>query len=503
MEKIITKNPVIAVLGHVDHGKSSLLEAIKEEIRITARESGGITQHIGAYEIEYPLESKEGKKITFIDTPGHQAFSTIRERGAIAADIAVLVVDASEGVKEQTKEAIEIIKKAEIPMIVALNKIDKANAQPEWVMGELKKYGVVVDKIGGDVPVVKTSAKTKEGVADLLDVILLVAEMESLKANLSAPARGIIIEGIMDKKSGPVAMAIVRDGTLKEGDIIGSDSTVGKVRNMQNFRGEKIREAFPSQPIKILGFEKVPSAGEEFFVFPNIQEAKNRIRKEEKVKERIMANKDEENGNILNIIIKADVIGSLEAIRGIVEAMDNEEVKIKILKGEVGAVNSSDILEAETFKAVIFSFRTKIDNNIKQTAKQKKVKIIYSDVIYELVELLKKEIEKRIKPEIKRIDLGKMKVLVVFKKSKAGQIVGCRVIDGEITKDTFAEVRRAGELLGVGKIKSLQQDKKDIASANKGREVGIFFDGKVDLEENDILSVYKEEKVKKRLEESS
>ena len=497
-----TKAPVVAVLGHVDHGKSSLLEAIRSEIRITSRESGGITQHIGAYEIEYPPGSKEAKKITFIDTPGHQAFSKIRERGAVVADIAILVIDASEGVKEQTKEAIEIIKNAEIPMIVTLNKIDKPSAQPEWVMGELKKYDVVVDKLGGDVPVVKTSAKTKEGIDDLLETILLVSEMENLEASPGSPARGIIIESIMDKNRGPVIIGVVRDGTLREGDIIASNTTVGKVKGLYDFQDQKIKEAGPSKPIKLLGFENLPKAGDEFFVFPTIDEARQMVeksKKEIKTQNRSFGDSDSEEKNKLNIIIKTDVAGSLEAITGIVNSLEQDEVKINILEGKVGMVNLSDITEAETFGAVIFAFRVKPNNQIRQVAKQKKVKIVYSEVIYELIEQIKRELEKKIKPEIKRIDLGKMKVLLIFKKNKDGQIVGCRVIDGEITKGTFAEIVRAGEMLGIGKIKSLQQNKKDIPSAGKGKEVGILFESKVDLEENDILNVYKEETVKKTL----
>jgi len=506
---LISKPPVVVVLGHVDHGKSSLLEAIKKEIRITNRESGGITQHIGAYEVEKvpSIGSGQVKKITFIDTPGHEAFSAMRSRGAKVADIAILVIDAAEGVKNQTKEAIEAIRRAQIPMIVALNKIDKPQAQPDFVKHELQREGVVVESLGGKVPSVNISAKTGQGIEELLETILLMAEIEDLKADISIPGEGTIIESSLNSKSGPVASLIIEKGKLKEGDILGTSSVVGKAKRITDFQGKLLKEVLPGQPCQILGFEEVPKVGEKFKVYPNLETARNEIAKaKEKEKEELkesstkgMSLQKQEEKKVLNIVLKADFLGSLEAIEDILKTIPQEEVSLRIVKSGVGNIGISDIQTAENSGGKIFGFRVKLDETAKNYSQQKKIRPKIFEVIYELVEGVKGEMSKMLSPEIKRVDLGKVKILVLFKKGKEGQIIGGRVIDGEITKDSLAEVKREDEIIGKGRIKSLQQEKRDIASAGKGKEVGMLFQGDVDVQEDDILLVFKEEREKKTI----
>jgi len=495
-DNLIIKPPVVVVLGHIDHGKSSLLEAIRKEITITAREAGGITQHIGAYEIEH-----QGKKITFIDTPGHEAFSAMRLRGAKVADIAVLVVDASEGVKTQTKEAIKAVEEASIPLIVALNKIDKPQCQPEWVVGELKKEGVVVEALGGKVPAVKTSAKTGEGIDELLETILLIAEMEKLETSLSAPAEGVIIESAKDNKKGTLVSILLRQGIVKLGDVLGTSSACGKVKKITDCWGKSLDKALPAQPIQVLGFAGLPKAGEIVKVFHNLKTAKEYLQsgaasKEEFLQKEEMGAKGEEE-KILKIILKADVKGSLEAVESILAAIPQEEVKLKVIKAEVGPIGVSDIQLAESSGARIFGFRVKVDSAAENFSQQKKIFPKVFDVIYKLKEEVEKLLNKLLGPEKRRVDLGKIKTLVVFKKERKEQIIGGRVIEGEIANNVFAEVFRQEEVIGEGRIKSIQENKKNIVSAGKGKEIGMLFLGDVDIQEGDILKVFKEELVKK------
>jgi len=522
-ENLKERPPVVVVLGHVDHGKSSLLEKIKEEIRITAKESGGITQHIGAYEVTIPSaealsprirqEANEGSrlekgkeilrstqddfvpgghKITFIDTPGHEAFSAMRSRGAKVADIAVLVVAATEGVKTQTKEAINFVKKAGIPMVVAINKIDLAGTQPEKVKGELAKNNIIVESLGGKIPSINTSAKTGEGIDDLLEHILLVAEMEELKADAVAVGQGTIIESYLDAKKGPIATLILNQGTLKENDIIGTRSTTGKVKSLSDFQGKVIEKASPSQPVSVLGFEKTPGVGEKFKVYQTQEEAESVLKKEEIAGPQVI-----EVGpgqKVLNIILKTDVLGSSEAIEGVLKNLPQEKVILRILKTEIGDINISDLQLAESGKAIIFGFRVKIGAKTKVFAGQRKIRWKIFEVIYELVQEARREMANVLDPEIQRIDLGKVKILVLFKKDKTGQVIGGKVIAGEIEKGARVEVLRGEEIIGKGKIKNLQQEKKEVQKISKGKECGMLFQGEVDIEERDILLIFREEK---------
>jgi len=488
-KKINTRPPVVVFLGHIDHGKSSLLQSIKElGIKITEKEVGGITQHIGAYQIE-----KDGKKITFIDTPGHEAFSQMRSRGAKVADIAILVIAADEGVKTQTKEAISHIKKAGTPMIVAINKMDKIGADPEKVKRELKKEGVLVESLGGKVPSVETSAKTGKGINDLLEMILLVAEMEGLKADFSKPAEGVIIESYLDSKRGPTATLIPEEGILKIGNILATSSTFGKVKNLENFRGEKITEASPSQPAIVIGFKDVPKVGEKFKVVSNLEEAKKYLRKKE---ERIEVLEITPEKKVLNLILKTDVLGSIEPIEEVLKSLPQDKVLLRILKSEVGDINENDIKLAKAGNALILGFRVKISPTARILAQREKITIMNFDIIYDLVEGIRKFLEKFLGAEIVRTDLGKVKVLVEFWSEKNRQIVGGRIIEGIVEKGSLIEILREGEIVGQGKMVSLQKNKRDIERAKRGEEIGILYEGENKIKKGDTLIIFKKEKKK-------
>lgn len=495
-EKLEKRPPVVVFLGHVDHGKSSLLESIKElNIKITARESGGITQHIGAYQIE-----RKGEKITFIDTPGHEAFSQMRSRGAKIADIAILVIAADEGIKPQTKEAISHIKEAKIPMIVAINKIDKPGANPENIKSALQKEGLLVEDYGGEIPVVKTSAKTGEGVEELLDLITLLAEMQKLGAEREKPAQGVVVESYLDPKRGPAATIIVSEGTLRQGDIIATHSTLGKVRILEDFRGKKIEKVLPSQPALVIGFNKAPVIGEKFFVFPDLEKAES-WRKERKGKrlERKKEREEKKGEKVVNLVIKTDVLGSIEAIEEIINNLSQEKIALSILKSGVGEINENDVKLAASGNALVLGFRVKTNPIAKRLAQKEKVRIFNFNVIYDLITGVRKFMERKLEPEIIRKDLGKMKVLVVFWTKKKRQIIGGRIIEGEVPRGARIEILREGEKKGEGKIIELQRNKKAIELAKKGEEIGILYEGEGRIEKGDILLIYKKERGKVEL----
>lgn len=486
-KNLITRPPIVVVMGHVDHGKTSLLLAIRK-LNVPAGKPGGvITQHIGAYEIE-----KSNRKITFLDTPGHEAFSQMRSRGAKVADIAILVIAADEGLKTQTREAISHIKEAKIPLIVALNKTDKPNANPEKVKRELLKEGIVVESMGGKVPSVEISAINGKGIDELLELILLVSEMENLETDISEKASGFVIESCLDKNKGPIATLILEKGILRIGQIIGTSSTFGKVKNIEDFQGKPLKEALPSQPIALLGFEKPPKVGEEFKSFADLETAKANLKEENKSKKEIRKTdfKNNENNKTLNLILKADVLGSLEAIEGILEKIPQPKSELKLLKSEIGNITETDIKLAKHSQAVIFGFRVKIDSVARNVLKKEKVRIYHFNVIYDLVEELRKILEKTSEPEIVRQDIGKMKVLVVFLTEKNRQIVGGKVINGEIRKGLYLEVLRNEEIKGKGKIINLQKNKKDVDVVRKGEEAGILYEGNVKIETGDILIIF-------------
>lgn len=494
--KKIIKPPVVVVLGHIDHGKTTLLDFIRKT-KVAEKETGGITQHIGAYEILY-----QDKKITFIDTPGHEAFSQIRSRGAKVADIAILVIDATEGIKNQTKEAINLIKRTNIPFVVAINKIDKIGADPEKVKRELIKEDILVEELGGKVPAVAVSAKTGQGINELLEIILLLAEMEKLEAEIEVPAQGVVIECCINSRRGPMTTLIITQGILKINQIVGTPSTFGKVRMLEDFQGNQIKEAFPGQPVLLLGLEKVPMVGETLKVFENIEEARSNVKedflkREKDKKEVIFIEKDQK---VLNLILKADVLSSLEAIEGILKNFSQENIVLRILKGEVGEVNENDIKLAIQAKAKILAFRVKVNPIAESLAEREKIKIFRFEIIYDLIDSIRKYIEKLFEPEIVRINLAKIKTLIVFLTEKNRQIVGGKVLEGEVKKGTLIEVQRAGQAMGGGRLINLQKNKKDIDKAGKGEEVGLLYEGDVKIEEGDILVIYIQERKKIKLD---
>ena len=503
-ESILQRPPVVVVLGHVDHGKSSLLEAIKD-FKITAKESGGITQHIGAYEVE-----EKGKKITFIDTPGHEAFSAMRARGTEVADIALLVVDSAQSVQPQTKEAVIAIKRAEIPTIVVLNKIDLPTANPEKIKRELLQIDVVVESMGGKIPSVQVSAKEKTGINELLEIILLVADMHDLKSETEAPVEGLVIESYMDGLKGPVVTAVIKKGVLRKKDIIATDLALAKVKSIQDFKGKEIHEARPSQPAIILGFEKVPAVGEKFKSYKTTEEAMQKLKKEEPKREvgSTVLNLDPAK-KVLNIILKGDVFGSLEAIEGMLKNLPQDKVILRILKSEVGDISESDAKLAEMSKATIIGFRVKIGPAVMKFMKndlenlpagrQGKLRIKTFDIIYELVQDVRRGLEKSLEAEIVREDIGKLKTLLVFWGEKNRQIVGGKITEGEMRKGIKLEVFRDDKKIGSGRIVNLQRDKKDIDLLKKRDEAGILFEGNVKIEKGDILAAYVEERKKGEL----
>lgn len=501
-EKIIkdfqVRPPIVVVLGHVDHGKTTLLDTIRKT-NIVEKESGGITQHIGAYQIEH-----KGKKITFIDTPGHEAFSQMRSRGAKVADIAILVIATEEGIKPQTKEVISYIKKEKIPVIVALNKIDKPQANPEKVVGELEKEGLIVEERGGQVPVVKISAKEGTGLTELLEMILLVAEMEELKTSIKKPAKGVVIESYLDSKRGATATFLVFEGIFKIGQWVVCGNSYGKIKILENFQGEQIKEAEPAMPAIVIGLNEVPIIGEKFEVVESEELAKRKTKEAPTPKEVGVPTSSVSGGGVgsgktLNLVLKADVQGSLEAIEDNLGKIDLEGVSLNILKTEVGETSESDVKTAYPASALIIGFRVKVPIDILNLAKRSGVRVKTYEVIYELFEDIRKEAAKLLEPKITREDLGKLKVLAIFRKEKSRMIVGGKVTDGKVVNKTSLDVIREGEKIASGKIIQLQHNKKDVPEVEKGREAGILFEGEPVIEEGDILEIYREEKKKREL----
>lgn len=479
-KNLVPRPPVVVIMGHVDHGKTKLLDYIRKT-NVAEREAGGITQHIGAYEITY-----KNRKITFLDTPGHEAFSKLRARGAKAADIAILVIAADDGVKPQTIEALEHIKQAELPFIVAINKIDKLEANTEKVKKELSENDVLVESWGGKIPSVEISAKEGKNIDELLDLIELLADISELKAFSNQPAEGIIIETNLDPRRGYVVSLLIMDGALEVGNYISSGTAGGKIKIIEDFLGNKIKNASFSSPVAVVGFSELPQVGDKFIsdkasFMPMLKVAKKIGEFIEKSLEEI----PEEQEKKIYAIIKTDVSSSAEALK---ESF--LKINVKVLKSEVGNVNENDLKMAAISNAIIIAFNVKIDSTI--SASQQNLTLISGNVIYEVLDNAKKIIEERLKPKSGREEIGRLQVLATFRQEKTRQVVGGRVISGEMLKNTKFEIIRNDIMIGQGRITNLQSDKKEVGKVGAGKEAGLEIDiGEPKIITGDTLALFK------------
>jgi len=498
---LATRPPVVTILGHVDHGKTSLLDAIREA-NVTGQEAGGITQHIGAYQVEI-----NGQKITFLDTPGHEAFTAMRARGAQITDIAVLVVAADDSVMPQTIEALNHARAAGVPIIIAVNKIDLDRADPNRVMQDLLRYEVVVEQMAGDVPCVPVSARTKEGIDKLLEIILLVAEIQELKANPSREAVGAIVEAELTTTRGPVATLLVQKGTLHLGDVVVAGDATGKIKAMFDDHGKAVAEAGPSTPVKVLGLHEVPLAGDVFSVVKDERVARSAVEVRRRSHDAALlaeahpVNLDTLFGEIhsgtlqdLNIILKTDVQGSIDPIRHSLERLSNNEVRVKIIHSGSGTITESDVMLAIASKGIIIGFNSKVDPGAKRLAEAGKVDIRQYSIIYNLIEDVEKAIHGMLEPVYADVLDGHAEVRQIFKVSRRGNIAGCYVLDGTIHRNDLVKVMRGGEMLANVRCGGLKRFQDDVREVQNGFECGISLDGFDAIQEGDIFEFYHKER---------
>lgn len=501
IEKVVgdlePRPPVVTVMGHVDHGKTSLLDAIRKT-NIIATEAGGITQHIGAYQVLH-----HGKKITFIDTPGHEAFTAMRARGAKVTDVAVLVIAADDGVMPQTVEAIDHARAAKVPIIVTINKIDKPNANPEKIKQQLTEYELVSEEWGGSTVFVEISAKLGTNIEELLEMILLTAELQELKASLKAPTKGFIIEAKLDRGRGPVATALIQQGKLRVGDAIISGAAHGKVRALTDDQGNPVEEATPSMPAEVIGFSSVPHAGDEIRVVANEKIARQ-ITEERALKLRVIEREKQkkltleelfqriQEGELqeLNIIIKADVQGSIEALKDSLNKLDQSEVKINVIHQGVGAITETDVMLASASSAIVIGFNVRPDPKAKGLASKENVDLRTYRVIYQAIEDINAARTGLLKPEYEEVELGRAEVRATFKVSKIGTIAGAFVSEGRIESGARARLIRDGVVIYDGSIHSLRRFKEDVTSVKEGFECGIGLENFNDIKEGDVIEVY-------------
>ena len=494
-QDLVERPPVITIMGHVDHGKTTLLDAIRKT-NIASGEAGGITQAIGAYSV-----SCNGKQLTFIDTPGHEAFTEMRARGASVTDIVIIIVAADDGVMPQTKEAIDHAKAANVPIIVAINKIDKENADIDRVMAELSQNGLTPEEWGGDVIVSKISAATGEGINSLLENILLIAEMEGYKANPSRYASGTVIEARMDKHLGSVVCLLIQNGTLRLGDPIVVGTTAGKVRTLKNDLGQNIVEALPSTPVEVTGLSSLPSAGDKFMAFETEKQAKQiaeerRIRAKEKDTNRSGMTLDDLFSQVktgikeINVVLKADVNGSLEAVRSSLSKIEVEGVKIQVIRGGVGAITESDVVLAQASNAIIIGFNVRGSTKTMDTAKEYGIEIRNYDIIYKVVEEMEAAMKGMLDPEYEEKVTGTLEIRQIFKFSKVGLIAGCHVVTGTIKNNSKARIIRDGVVVYTGNVNTLQREKDQVKEVSKGMDCGLTLENCQDYKENDVIEVY-------------
>ena len=502
-EDLVPRAPVVVVMGHVDHGKTSLLDYIRHS-DVAAGEAGGITQHIGAYQVKV-----NGQPITFLDTPGHEAFTAMRARGAMITDIAILVVAADDGIMPQTVESINHAKAAEIPIIVAINKMDKPTANPDRIMQQLTEYELVPEEWGGETIICPISAKTGMGIDNLLDMVVLTAEMRELKANPNRSAHGAVIEARLDKGRGPVATLLVQNGTLRQGDVIIAGTAVGRVRAMTDARGRKLTDAGPSVPVEIIGMGEVPDAGDDFHAVADERMAR------ELAEQRKQENKDRRNGPAgqkvtledlfsqiqqgeikdLNIIVKADVQGSAEAVKTSLEKLSNEEVRVRVIHCAVGAISESDVMLAATSNAIIVGFNVRPDKNAKESAARSKVDMWMYRVIYDCINEIETAMKGMLAPKFKEVELGAAEVRNVFRITGVGMVAGCYVTSGKMQRGAQMRLLRDNVVIYDGAIASLQRFKDSVKEVAQGYECGITFEKFQDIKEGDIVEAYLMEQI--------
>ena len=501
-EDLEPRAPVVVVMGHVDHGKTSLLDYIRNA-HVAAGEAGGITQHIGAYQVNV-----QGKTITFLDTPGHEAFTAMRARGAMITDIAILVVAADDGIMPQTVESINHAKAANIPIIVAINKMDKPEANPERIKEQLTKYELVPEEWGGETIICPISAKTGEGIDNLLEMVNLTAEMQELKANPNRSAHGAVIEARLDKGRGPVATLLVQNGTLKQGDVIIAGTAVGRVRAMTSAKGEKLTEAGPSVPVEIIGMGEVPGAGDDFHAVADERMARELVeqRKHEqkmaasapvgKVSlEDLFSQIKQGEMKDLNIIVKADVQGSAEAVKASLEKLSNEEVRVRVIHCAVGAISESDVMLATTSNAIIVGFNVRPDNNAKESAARNNVDMRMYRVIYDCINEIETAMKGMLAPKFKEVELGQAEVRNVFRITGVGMVAGCYVTNGKMQRGAQMRLLRDNIVIYDGAIASLQRFKDSVKEVAQGYECGITFEKFQDIKEGDVIEAYLMEQI--------
>lgn len=508
-QNLVPRPPIVVVMGHIDHGKTTLLDFIRKT-KVTEAEAGGITQHVGAYEVEVKDKEDKNRKITFLDTPGHEAFSKIRQRGAKIADIAILVVAADDGVKQQTEEALNVIKETNTSFVVAINKTDREAANPDKVKKELSERNVLVEEWGGKVPCVSISAKTGQGVDELLEMVLLLADLEDLKTNPEEPASGVIIESCIDPKRGIAATLIIQNGILKRGMCVNAKESVAPVRIFENFLGKQINEAPASSPVKIIGFNKLPEAGAEFHAFESKKGAEgaamNCLEQKQKAKKAAQGGEprpvagreiaqpaavpaeDAAEKTIIPLVIKTDAIGSKEAVSKLIEKLQTEQVSFNVLKNEVGDIAEDDIrLAASGKNSIVIGFNIKCADAVKALAERYDATIKLFNIVYELEDWLKEQMEKRKPAEKKEEITGKLKVLKTFGDEKNKKIIGGEIIEGKISTGNYVKILRRDFPLGSGRILEMRVFKNKVAEGSAGEQVGLLIQTKNDIAPRDIL----------------
>lgn len=500
--KMVPRPPVVTIMGHVDHGKTTLLDTIRKT-NVTSGEFGGITQHIGAYQV-----SLKGRKVTFLDTPGHEAFTAMRARGAQVTDIVIIVVAADDGVMPQTKEAVDHAKAAGVPIVVAVNKIDKPGANPDRIMSEMAELGIMPEEWGGDTIFMNVSAKQGTGVSDLLETVLLVADMAELKANPDQLASGTVIEAKLDKGRGPVATLLVQRGTLHSGDSIVVGTSYGRVRKMTNDKGMEIKKAEPSCPVEIIGLNDVPRAGDVFMAYDNYKKAQEiashrlekQIEKERNATSAMsledLAKKiDEGDVKEINVLIKADVQGSAEALKASMERLEVDTVRVNVIRSTVGTITESDILLASASNAIIYGFNIRPSAAIRKKAEEEGIEIRLHNIIYKALEELESAMKGMLAPVYEEVVIGQAEVRQIYKVSKVGTIAGCKVVDGHIKRDCKVRLIREGIVIYDGKLGSLRRFENDVKEVQNGFECGMTIENYNDIKVDDIIEAYEDQEV--------